>query len=91
MADAVSPVQCQLFVRTGVAGPQLSSTVRQHHRISSVSDLNEHFDYYLTRLRSGDPDAVFSLLELGTSVLSRAYALDGAAPEIATRRRPRAK
>jgi len=34
-----------------------------------VSDRNEHFDYYLTRLRSGDPDAVFSLLELGTSVL----------------------
>ncbi len=28
-ADAVCPVQCLLFVRVGVAGPQLSSTVRQ--------------------------------------------------------------
>ncbi len=27
-ADTVSPVQCELFERTGVAGPQLSSTVR---------------------------------------------------------------
>ncbi len=27
-ADSVSPVQCLCFVRTGVAGPQLSSTVR---------------------------------------------------------------
>ncbi len=29
MADSISPVQCLLFVRVGVAGPQLSSTVRQ--------------------------------------------------------------
>ncbi len=30
-AEAVSPVQCLLFVRIGIAGPQLSSTVRRGH------------------------------------------------------------
>ena len=44
-----------------------------------MSDLNEQFDYYLARLRSGDPDALFSLIELGTSViplLERAFSTE---------------
>ena len=38
-ADSASPVQCLVFVRTGVAGPQLSSTVRPQitHRAVATS------------------------------------------------------
>ena len=41
-ADSVNPVQCLLFVRTVVAGPQLSSIVRSRRESSAREVLYDH-------------------------------------------------